>query len=403
MSENLIEINGLNILILALFVYFVGSYISDRIKILDRFHIPVGVIGGIPASIIFSIIERTMGCTFVFGTNLRDFFLLFFFCTTGMLANLPELLKGGRLLVKLILAILVFLIMQNLIGILGAKILGVNLINGLIVGSITLAGGHGTAISWGSHLSNLGYTDALDVGLISATLGLISGALIGGGVSKILINRIPSKKNLKQNSNPYDSDPSNNLLKFVSSTPLFLKTILIILLIMLVGKEFNKILAYGNIISPDYLPTMIFAILFVTVGNRYSQNFIDNQKMTLLNNASLQIFIAMTMMSIDAKYLVHDRMQVVLFILLLQVIFIIIYAKFVFFRVGGKNYDAAALTSGFIGCGLGATPVGLANIETITNKYGPSLKAFFLLPLLGSVFTDSVNAIIINCFLYLLT
>ncbi len=395
-----INISGLNILILSLFVYFMGTYIVNKVKILDRFHIPVGVIGGVPASIIFYIIEQSTEYTFVFDAYLRDFFLLFFFCTTGMLANLPEILRGGKLLVKLILTIIVFLILQNFIGLLGAKLLGVNLINGLIVGSITLAGGHGTAISWGSHLSNLGYVDALDIGLISATLGLISGALIGGGVAKRLINKLPLKKAMNKKHELYDPNSTKNIIKFVSSTPLFLKTILFILIIMFAGKEFNKILLSWNIVSPDYLPTMLLAILFVTLGNKYSQDFIDSQKMSLLNNASLQIFIAMTMMSIDAKYLIHPKMQTVLFILSLQIIFIIFFAKYVFFRAGGKNYDSAALTSGFVGCGLGATPVGLANIETITNKYGPSLKAFFLLPLLGSVFTDSANAIIINCFLY---
>lgn len=148
---------------------------------------------------------------------------------------------------------------------------------------------------------------------------------------------------------------------------------------------------------------MILAVLFVTLGNKYSKQFVDSKKISLLNNASLQIFIAMTIMSIDAKFLLHFKILEVLFILFLQIIFIIFFAKFVFFKVGGKNYDSAVLTSGFIGCGLGATPVGIANMETITNKYGPSFKAFLLLPLLGSVFTDLANAIIINFFLQLIT
>ncbi len=401
--NTIVQIGGLNIIILALAVYFMGAYIADKIKFLDRFHIPIGVIGGIPTDVIFYAIEQYTEYTFIFDTELRDFFLLFFFCTTGMLANLSELSKGGRLLFKLILAMLIFLILQNCIGILGAMLLGVDLINGLIVGSITLAGGHGTAISWGSHLFDHGYTDALDIGLISATLGLISGAIIGGGVAKKLINRMPLKKEFNQETDLLDFDNGNNILKISSSTPLFLKTILFIFLIMFVGREFNKILAAWNIISPDYLPTMLFAILFVTLGNKYSKIYVDDKKVSLLNNASLQIFIAMTMMTINAKYLMHPKMLVVLFILSLQIIFIILFAKFIFFKVGGKDYDSAALTAGFIGCGLGATPVGLANIETVTKKYGPSVKAFLILPLLGSVFTDSSNAIIINCFLHFLT
>ena len=399
----MIEINGINILVLALFVYFVGSYIANKIKILNRFHVPIGVIGGIPASIVFYLIEQYTGKTFIFDTDLRNFFLLFFFCTTGMLANLSELLQGGRLLIKLIMVVFVFLMLQNLVGLFGAMILGTDLVNGLIVGSVTLAGGHGTAISWGTHLENLGYAEALDIGLISATLGLVAGAFTGGIIAGRLINKKSLSALNSQDKAQKDASATDDLLKIVSSTSLFLKTILFILLVMLAGREFNKILSSWNIVSPDYLPTMILAVLFVTLGNKYSKQFVDSKKISLLNNASLQIFIAMTIMSIDAKFLLHFKILEVLFILFLQIIFIIFFAKFVFFKVGGKNYDSAVLTSGFIGCGLGATPVGIANMETITNKYGPSFKAFLLLPLLGSVFTDLANAIIINFFLQLIT
>ena len=393
----MIEVKGINILVLSILAYFLGCYITKKINLLDRWHIPAGVTGGLPLCILFYAIAEYTGQDFAFDNELRNFFLLAFFCTTGMLINLNELLEGGKMLLKLVIVLFLFLVLQNVVGIASAMLLGTRLIDGLIIGTITLAGGHGTAISWGTHLEQLGYTDALDIGLIGATLGLIAGAMIGGRVASSLIQEY----NLEAKKEGVEEiiDKEGELLKIVSSTSLFLKTILFILIIIIIGSSLNKFLNSQGIICPDYLPIMFIGILAIIFGDRYTKKFIDKKKVSLLNNISLQIFISMTIMTINIEFLFNTGVLKVLSILFFQVIFIVTFARLVFFKVGGKDYDSAILTSGFIGAGLGATPVGLANMEMVTKKYGMSFKAFLLLPLLGSVFTDLLNAVIVSFFL----
>ena len=398
----MIEVKGINILVLSIFAYFLGGYITKKINILDRWHIPAGVTGGLPLCILFYIISKNTSKELVFDNELRDFFLLTFFCTTGMLINLSELLQGGKTLLKLVTVLFLFLVLQNVVGIAAAMLLKVQLVDGLIIGSITLAGGHGTAIPWGTRLEQLGYTGSLDIGLIGATLGLISGGMIGGIVASKLIEQHNLKAEKGKQEVEGIVDKESELLKIVSSTPLFLQTILFILILIIIGSSLSKFLNSQGVICPDYLPVMLIGSLIAIFTSRYTRRFIDKKKIGLLNNMSLQIFISMTIMTINIEFLFNMGIFKVLSILLFQIIFIILFAKLVFFKVGGKNYDSAVLTAGFIGAGLGATLVGLANMETITRKYGMSLKAFLLLPLLGSVFTDLLNAAVLSFFLNLI-
>jgi ESS family glutamate:Na+ symporter len=364
---------------------------------LDRWHIPKGVTGGIPLCIAFYLITKYTGKSFVFDNELRDFFLLFFFCTTGMLINFNELLESGKVLFKLVFVLFVFLVLQNVVGVTSAMLLGRNLVDGLIIGTITLAGGHGTGISWGTHLEELGYKGSLNLALLSATLGLISGAMAGGPVASRLIRKY--NLGVKKKSQGEKTSKDENFSTIVSSTSLFLKTILLVLLIIVIGCAFNKLLYSNGIVCPDYLPTMFLAAILIIFANKYTKKSIDKEKVGLLNNVSLQIFISMTIMAINIGFIFDTQVLEVLYILFFQVVLIVLYAKFVFFKFGGKDYDSAVLTSGFIGSGLGATPVGLANMEMVTKKYGMSYKAFLILPLLGSVFTDLMNAIIVSFFL----
>ena len=394
----MIEIKGINILVLSILAYFLGDFITKKIKILDRWHIPKGVTGGIPLCIIFYLITKYTGKSFVFDNELRDFFLLFFFCTTGMLINFNELLESGKTLFKLVFVLFVFLVLQNVIGVTSAMLLGRNLVDGLIIGTITLAGGHGTGISWGTHLEQLGYNGSLNLALLSATLGLISGAMTGGPVASSLIKKY--KLGVKKDSQGEKINArEENFSTIISSTSLFLKTILLVLLIIVIGCAFNKFLYSHGVVYPDYLPTMFIGAILIIFANKYTKKSIDKEKVGLLNNVSLQIFISMTIMTINIGFIFDRQVLEVLYILFFQIIFIVLYARLIFFRFGGKDYDSAVLTSGFIGSGLGATPVGLANMEMVTKKYGMSYKAFLILPLLGSVFTDLMNAIIVSFFL----
>ncbi len=398
-----IEINGIYLVFWSIFTFFVGYFILKKFHSLQKYNIPEGIIGGLPVCFCFFLFKKFTGISIQFDLQLRDFFLLFFFCTVGMLANAKELLKGGWKLIKLVGVMLIFLFLQNTIGILAAKFSGTALINGMIAGSITLAGGHGTAISWGKYLESLGYAGAMELGLVSATIGLITGGLFGGPTAISLIKKkklINSEKllSIKQNDKP--DTPQTVFVKIVSSTHLFLRMLLFILFSIIVGNQGYQLLKHFGIVVPEYLPPMFTGMIFINFIDIFSKNIkLNNQKLELLSNISLQIFITMSMIAIDIECLFNRKILDIAIIIMFQVIFIILFAKYIFFRFAGKNYDAAVLTAGFIGAGLGAVPVGLANISSVTRRYVPSVEALLLLPLLGSVFTDLINAVLLKGFL----
>jgi len=393
----LIEIKGMNILVLSILAYFFGDFLTKKFRFLDNWHIPKGVTGGIPLAIFFCICTKYAGKSFAFDNNLRDFFLLCFFCTTGMLLDFNKLIKYGFVSLKLIIVLFVFLILQNVVGVFAAKIFGRELIDGLILGTITLAQGHGAGISWGSYFEKLGYSGSLNLAMINATLGLISGAMIGGPVSKSLIRKFYLRS--EEKIGEVRINKRKNFAIIVSSTPLFLKTILLILGIIIIACATNNFLSLYGLVCPDYLPVMFLATIIAISSGKKSKSFFNNEKVKLLNNVSLQVFISITILSIDIGLLFDPNMIDVLCILFFQIIFIVLYAKWIFFKYAGRDYNSAVLTSGFIGVGLGATPIGLANMEAITKKYGESQKAFILLPILYSACINLLNGIVVSFFL----
>lgn len=400
---SVLKIYGIYLVFWSIFTYFIGFFILHRFPSLLKYNIPEGIVGGLPICFCFYLFKKLTGIQLTFDLQLRDFFLLFFFCTVGMLANVKELLKGGWKLVKLIVVLMIFLFFQNAVGVFTAFCTKIPLVNGMIAGSITLAGGHGTAISWGKYLESLGHTGAMELGLVSATIGLIMGGLFGGPAAIHLIKKhaLVNKKNEGLTSNNTESDtPQTVFVKIVSSTHLFLRMLLFILFSIIVGHKGYQLLKYFGIIVPEYLPPMFTGMIFINFIDFFSKNIkLNNQKLELLSNISLQIFITMSMIAIDLECLFNRKIMDIAIIIIVQVVFILFFAKYIFFRVAGKNYDAAVLTAGFIGAGLGAVPVGLANISSVTRRYMPSVEALLLLPLLGSVFTDLINAVLLKGFL----
>ena len=396
----MIEIQGPYIIIWSIFTYFLGLKINSSVKSIQRFSIPEGVLGGIPVCIMFFLIRYIYDVQIVFDTNLRDFFLLFFFCTIGMLADTAELRKGGSKLIKLVFLLFLFLILQNTVGLLVSYLMNIPLVNGLIVGSVTLAGGHGTAISWGQYFEALGHEGAIETGMIAATLGLIAGGMLGGPVATKLIKKHNLLQNKKKKICPSSAmTPKQEFVKFISSTNLFLVMIFCIMVALVAGLQLNQLIRNLGIFMPDYVPAIFTGIVLVNI-NKVSGNKIklNKQKLQLLNGISLQVFITMSMITIELEHVINRKVIDILFILACQIVLMLVFAKYLFFRAAGSNYHSAVLTGGFVGSGMGATPVGIANVSSITRKYYPSTEAFLLLPLLGSIFTDILNALVLQFF-----
>ncbi|MEQ9115378.1 MAG: sodium/glutamate symporter [Rickettsiales bacterium] len=403
-AHTTLNISGINMVAISILVFFIGYFFVHNVKMLRRYNIPEGIVGGVLVSLFFFFIKKSYHIKVVFDTDLRDLFLMIFFCTVGMTAKFKLLISGGRTLAKLIVVVIAFLMLQNLTGVAVARLIGESDVEGLIAGSITLAGGHGTAISWGTFFEEHGFKGATEYGLISATIGLVCGGIFGAPVAEKLIHKHKLLKfdNTGQEIIPNeDKKPTANIERLATTFIIVLMSIFFVILCIILGEIAHKFLLTKNIVTPAYLPVLLIGILF-TNTSEYVKITIPPNLINLFRDVSLQVFITMSMMCVNIEYLFDKKVFSIITIIAVQIVMVVLFAKHVFFKAAGKNYDGAVITGGFIGSGLGATPVALANVDVIGRKYHQSDKALLIVPLLGSVFTDFFSAIILQGFLHYL-
>lgn len=392
----MVNLSGFALLLSAIIAYKIGRYITSRVYFLDHYHIPAPVTGGLLCSTFLCLMEYLFNLKIQWHFELRDAFLLIFFCSVGLSARIRMLVLGGKTLPTLFIVIAVFLVLQNSIGVVTALAIGDKPIHGLLAGSISMAGGHGTAISWGAFLENKGYQGATEFGLMAATMGLIMGGLLGGPVAHALIKKHhldPGEADLSAHTE-IESIETRRITLCMQQV---LKVILIISLCIICGKWANAWFARFGLIMPDYLPVLMIAIVLINAADAVNIKF-NEQFINLFGDICLELFITMSLMSLNLTQLMQMALPAFI-IVAVQSIFICFFAFWIMYRAAGSDYDSSLITSGFIGLGLGATPVGLANVHSVTERFGPSPKAFLIVPLLGSVFTDTLNALILQTFL----
>ena len=392
-----IFVTGLNLLILSILVLYLGIFLNRKIKVLDKYNIPAPVTGGLLFSLFATILNETGLLVIDYNLELRDLLLLMFFSTVGLSARFDMLLSGGKTLLVLLVVMLVFLVLQNTLGISAALLMGETPEKGLLAGSISMAGGHGTAITWGLHFEGMGYQGAQEYGLVAATLGLIFGGLIGGPVAhKLIMNHklhghSTEVQHVEQNQTECEFAMIN-----LDRT---LRVLLEIATTITVGLVIHGWLKKQGLVVPSYLPVLFVGIIITNIATLF-KNRADESTMNLWGEISLSLFITMSLMSLQLSALTGTASSI-LVIIFLQCILAVVFAYYILFRLAGKDYDAAVICAGFIGSGLGATPVGMANVEAITQRYGNSMKALLIIPLLGSFFTDVLNALVLRSFLEL--
>ena len=394
----MVHLSGLSLLIVAILSYKLGRWVTSRVYLLDHYHIPSPVTGGLITSVLFALADYLFNVQVTWGFELRNELLLIFFCTVGLNARFRLLLSGGKTLIVLFFVVVGFLILQNTVGLITAISIGDQPVNGLLAGSISMAGGHGTAISWGAFLESEGYPQATEFGLVAATMGLIMGGLLGGPVAHALIkkhNLSATQADLKS----YSISDSFETREITLCMHQVLNVILLIAICIIAGKWINSHFRALHIVMPDYLPVLILAIVIINISDLIKYRF-NEQFINLFGDICLEMFITMSLMSLNLIQLAHTALPAFI-IVLVQSVVICLFAYYLMFRAAGSDYDASLISSGFIGLGLGATPVGLANINALTHRFGPSPKAFLMVPLLGSVFTDTMNAVILQGFLTL--
>ena len=402
--------NGFYTLISAVLVLLLGRLLVNKIDFLRRYNIPEPVAGGLVAAVVSLLVHSMWGYSIVFSSQLQTSFMLIFFASIGLSANFMKLREGGIGLVIFLICVASFIAVQNAVGMSLASLLGIDPLVGLIAGSITLTGGHGTAGAWGEILETQhGIQGALALGMASATFGLIIGGIIGGPLAKLLINRYSlahekSSLEIKDRDTHLDKHP-DELAPF--ENPHQVRLITADNAITTLGM-FAACLAFAEFMTGYSkgtwfeLPTFVWAlgggVILRNILESVLKIDIFDRAIDVFGNASLSLYLAMALLSLKLWQLA-DLAGPLVVILGAQTITMALYAAFVTFRVMGKNYDAAVLAAGHCGFGMGATPTAVANMQAITNMYGPSHKAFLIVPLCGAFFVDLINATVIQVIL----
>ena len=384
---NMAETVGFAIILLLL-----GRWIKKKVNFFEKFFIPAPVIGGTLFSIILLIGHQTETFTFTFNDDIKNLLMIAFFTTVGFSASLKILKKGGVGVALFLLAAVVLVILQDIVGPVLAKALGINPLLGLAAGSIPLTGGHGTSGAFGPYLEDLGATGATVVAVASATYGLIAGCLIGGPIGR----RLMIKNNLKPTENKAGVDDSIlGSTTEVTEERLF-SAVVYIGIAMGIGATITLILGNHGIKFPAYLMGMVVAAIIRNILD-FNQKQLPFNEIGIVGNISLSLFLSMALMSMKLWQLIDLAVPLIV-ILLVQTLLMAFFAYFITFNIMGRDYDAAVMSTGHCGFGLGATPNAMANMETFTTANGPSVKAFFIIPIVGSLFIDFINAGVIQTF-----
>ena len=398
-------------LIVATIVLLIGRLLVHKINFLRNFNIPEPVAGGLLAAVFIYLLYTATGISLEFNTSLQDAFMLFFFSSIGLSADFSRLKAGGRGLIIFLGVVALFIVVQNSVGVGLASALGQNPVMGLITGSITLTGGHGTAGAWGKILeTDYGIKGATDLGMASATFGLVLGGLIGGPIARKLVNNIEKKPITEKQSTDTVADNVVEVFENAIKQRLITsKSAIETMALFAACLSFSAIMVSPTVTAffperftiPQFVWALFFGVLLRNVLTRgFSVNMFD-RAIDVFGNASLSLFLGIALLNLKLWQLL-DLALPMLIILAVQTFVMCSYAYFVTFRLMGSNYDAAVLSAGHCGFGMGATPTAVANMQSITERFGPSHKAFLIVPMVGAFFIDFINAFILTTFISLL-
>ena len=394
---NSLQLGTSQTIVVAILVLYLGKYLTRQIRFLQDYNIPDAVSGGVLASLFFGFCHGILKYQINFNLNIRDTLLIVFFTTVGLSAKLSTLVKGGKPLLTLLVAAVIYLFIQNFIGVAIAAITGLKLPIGLLAGSISLSGGHGTVVAWSPIFKDsYGIANASEIGIASATFGLVSGGIVGGPIAKFLI-----KKN-KLEANDQNQDLSIGIKKSQKNIKIdyntMLNSVLVVALAIALGTQLNALSAAMGLKLPFFVSCLFAGIILTNTVPLFLKQFpwpAGTPSLALMSDISLGLFLSMSLMSLQLWTLTGLAGPISL-LLLVQVLMITAYTIFVVFPMMGKNYNAAVVSAGYSGLALGATPTAIANMTAVTEHFGASPQAFIIVPLVGAFFIDIANALIIQ-------
>lgn len=393
-----IQLDMYQTLAAAVLVLLLGNYLKKKIYFLQKFCIPAPVIGGLIFAIMTCICYVTGIAEFSFDDTLREVCMVFFFTSVGFQANLKVLKSGDKSLIVFLGLVITLIILQNLTAVGLAKLLNLNPLIGMCTGSIPMVGGHGTAGAFGPVLEDLNIKGATTICTAAATFGLIFGSLIGGPLGKRLIEK---HSLLNTAANDDDSLLVEDEKKHERHTNMYADAVFQLILAIGVGTIFTMLLTKTGLTFPIYIGAMLAAALMRNICEYTGIATIHMGEINDLGGISLSLFLGMAMITLRLWELASLALPLVI-LLAAQVLLIIIFTYVIEFNIMGRDYDAAILVSGTCGFGTGATPNAMANMQAVCDQYVPSIKAYLLIPLVGSLFADFLNSLVITFFINLL-
>lgn len=394
----IIHLDMYQTLAIAVVVLMLGQFLKMKINFLEKFCVPAPVVGGLIFAIFTCVCYVTGIAEFDFDDTLREVCMVFFFTSVGFQANLKVLKKGGKSLIVFVLLVVVLIFAQNFLAVGVASLLGLNKLIGMCTGSIPMVGGHGTAGAFGPVLEDFNISGATTICTAAATFGLVAGSLIGGPIGRKLIE----KKNLLSTVVPED----DSLLvedekKHERHANMYAIAVFQLIIAVGIGTIFSKLLTLTGMTFPVYIGAMIAAALIRNIDEYTGKFNIHMGEINDVGGISLSLFLGIAMITLKLWQLSDLALPLVV-LLMIQVVLIYVFARYVVFNIMDRDYDAAILAAGTCGFGMGATPNAMANMQVLCEKYAPSVKAYLLIPLIGSLFADFINSLVITLFINIL-
>jgi glutamate:Na+ symporter, ESS family len=388
-----VELDLIHTILVSMVVLFVGRALVANIGVLQRFSIPAPVVGGGLVAILLAFADGLGGVKFSFNLALKDSLLLMFFTTVGLAADARMLAKGGMKLVVFLGISAVLIVAQNVIGIGAALALDLHPVVGLLSGSITLVGGHGTGAAYAGRLGDtMNLQGAMELAMACATAGLVLGAVLGGPVTEYLIKRHqlsgPSADSSEEETVVERDDDAVNSRTLINA-------LFVVLVCLAGGRLLARMVEATGFIMPDFVFCLLLGVVIRNASNLTPKIQLSPRAIDCVGDMALSLFLVMALMTMKLLDLANLAGPL-LIILAAQAVVIIVFAVFVTYRVMGSNYDAAVISGGQIGFGLSSTACALAIMKAVTLRHGASALAFLIVPMVGAFFIDIINALVIQ-------
>lgn len=382
----------------AVVVLMIGNFLKKKISFLQRFCIPSPVIGGLLFAIFTLILYATGIAVIDFDDTLKEVCMVLFFTSVGFQANLKVLKSGGKALIVFLVLVVALIIGQNFASIGLANVLGLDSLTGMTTGSIPMIGGHGTAGAFGPVLEDFGVSGATTVCTAAATFGLIAGSLIGGPIGNRLIKKHNLLDTIKTEDDSFLVEEEEKHERHFS---MYAPAVFQLIIAVGIGTIVSELLSLTGMTFPIYIGAMIVAAIMRNIGEYTGKITIHMGEINDLGGICLSLFLGIAMITLKLWQLADLALPLVI-LLAGQAVLMFLFAYFVVYNIMGRDYDAAVIAAGTCGFGMGATPNAMANMQAICDKYAPSVKAYLIIPIVGSLFADFLNSLTITFFINLL-